>query len=455
MALTKPKIHYSCLHCGHSQSKWVGQCPTCFEWNSLKEEAILPLKFKATPSFLVPSKPISLPNVGAQPVQRIISGLGEVDRLLGGGVVPGSLTLVGGDPGVGKSTLLLQLASAFATKGLKVLYVSGEESCQQTSMRAERLKITSPNIYLFSETLVESIENEVEILKPDLLIIDSIQIVYKGEIPSSAGSVTQVRESTTAFMRLAKGRSIPTFLIGHVTKGGEIAGPKVLEHLVDTVLYFEGEPQGTNRFLRVVKNRFGPTDEVGVFQMVHDGLKEVLNPSELFLGERLIGTIGSLVVPTIEGSRPLLVEAQALVTKSGFVNPTRRSTGLDPNRLALLLAVLEKRVGFQLHTADVFVSLAGGLKIFEPAVDLGILLAIASSWKNRPVDPELVVVGEVGLGGEVRSVPKIASRLKEAELLGFKRALIPEKGLKQLPQGLKMEIIKVRWVDEAIGTLFR
>ncbi len=398
-------------------------------------------------------KPISLPAVGANPLLRMKSGIGEVDRLIGGGIVPGSLTLIGGDPGVGKSTLLLQLANAFGKQGLKVLYVTGEESCEQTSMRALRLGITTPNIFLLNETLVEAILTQVENLSPDLLVIDSIQIVYKGEIPSSAGSVSQVRECTTDFMRQAKGRNLATFLIGHVTKGGEIAGPRVLEHLVDAVLYFEGESQGTHRFLRVVKNRFGSTDEVGVFQMEQEGLREVLNPSELFLEERLKGTIGSLIIPTIEGSRPLLVEVQALVTKSGFVNPTRRSTGLDPNRLALLLAVLEKRVGFQLHTADVFVSLAGGLKIFEPAADLGVLLAIASSWKNRAVDPETVVIGEVGLGGEVRSVPKIASRLKEAELLGFKRALIPEKAIKQLPTDSKLTVHKIRWVDEAIEYL--
>jgi DNA repair protein RadA/Sms len=398
------------------------------------------------------SKPLRLKEIGELKVDRLTTTIGEFNRLMGGGIVVGSLTLVGGDPGIGKSTLMLQLSDSLAKTGQKVLYVCGEESCEQTSMRAARLGVTAENLYLFNETALSSIKAQVEQLQPDVLIVDSIQICYKDEVTSAPGSVTQVREVTQELMHLAKGRHMATFIIGHVTKTGEIAGPKVLEHLVDTVLYFEGDKQHQNRLVRVVKNRFGPTDEIGVFQMKQQGLVEVVNPSELFLEERQKGMVGSCITPMLEGTRPLLIEAQALVTTTGYATPMRKCAGLDQNRLALLLAVLEKRVRFQFHRCDVFVSIAGGMRVTEPAVDLGVMVAIASSWKNRPIDPETIVIGEVGLGGEVRAVSRLESRLKEAKLLGFKRAVIPKKGAKQL-EIKDLDLTPVDRLEEAINAL--
>ena len=451
----KIKIQFSCVECGHTQTKWSGQCPTCAKWNTFKEEVpVAPGRF-FDPSLPV-KKPLRIREIGDLKHQRIMTGFKEFNRLMGSGVVPGSLTLVGGDPGIGKSTLMLQLSQSFAEKGLTVLYICGEESCEQTSLRAKRLDVVSDHLYLFNETDLQSIKNQVEELKPTILIVDSIQIVYKADIASAPGSVTQVREVTMELMHLAKQKQIATFIIGHVTKSGEIAGPKILEHLVDTVLYFEGDRQQANRIVRVIKNRFGPTDEIGVFQMENFGLKEVENPSQIFLEERQKGIVGSCIIPTLEGSRPLLIEAQALVTPTSFATPSRKSTGLDPNRVALLIAVLEKKVGFHFHKCDVFVSIAGGLKIFEPSVDLGVLLSIASSWKNRPLDPDCVVIGEVGLGGEVRSAPKLSSRLKEAALLGFKKAVVPKKSLKGLNEEIqeKISLIGVDRVEEALECAF-
>ncbi len=363
---------------------------------------------------------------------------------------------MGGDPGIGKSTLLLQASFAIARQGLLVLYVCGEESVAQTSMRARRLGVDHQNLLLLSETNYTAIKHHIDQLKPDVVIVDSIQILYKSEIPSAPGSVSQVRETATDFMHLAKGRGISIFLIGHVTKTGEIAGPRVLEHIVDTVLYFEGDRQHNYRLMRVVKNRFGATDEIAVFQMGPSGLSEVANPSQIFLEERMKGNSGSVVIPTVEGSRPILVEVQALVTNTVYANPSRRSAGIDTNRLALLLAVLEKRVGYQLHNRDVFVSVAGGIRILEPAIDLGILLAIASSLTNRVIDPDTLVVGEVGLGGEVRSIPRMESRLKEAMLLGFKRCLLPTRNLKGLSAEVteKMNLMEVEKVEDAIDAVF-
>jgi DNA repair protein RadA/Sms len=372
-------------------------------------------------------------------------------------LVPGSLTLVGGDPGIGKSTLMLQLSYALAKQGLIVLYICGEESVDQTSLRANRLGIQTDNLFLLCETNFSSIKSQIDQLNPNVLIVDSIQIVYKSEITSAPGSVTQVRETTTEFMHLAKGRGISTFLIGHVTKSGEIAGPRVLEHLVDTVLYFEGDKQHHYRMIRVVKNRFGPTDEIAVFQMKQSGLVEVPNPSEIFLEERRKESVGSVIIPTLEGSRPILIEVQALVTQTVFSTPSRRCTGLDQNRLALLLAVLEKRMGYQLHKCDVFVSVAGGLRITEPAIDLGLLLAAASSMRNSIIDSETTVVGEIGLGGEIRSVPRIESRLKEAIHMGFKRCIIPKRNVKGIGEDIcqKINIQGVEFVEEAIDALLR
>jgi DNA repair protein RadA/Sms len=443
----KQKILWFCGTCGHSQSKWAGQCIQCQGWNTFHEERVLEkpaLRFSASES----SKPMRIDEVPVDTNVRIQTHMGEFDRLLGGGIVPGSLSLVGGDPGIGKSTLLLQTSQAIANQGLTVLYVCGEESVAQTSMRAKRIGVSSSNILLLSETNFSLIKNQIDQLTPDVVIIDSIQIIYKSDIPSSPGSVSQVRETATECMHLAKGKGISIFLIGHVTKSGEIAGPRILEHLVDTVLYFEGDRQHNYRMMRVVKNRFGSTDEVAVFQMQEKGLQEVSNPSQIFLEERMKDSSGSVVIPTIEGSRPILVEIQGLVTDTVYSTPSRRSAGIDSNRLALLLAVLEKKVGYQLHNRDVFVSVAGGLKIVEPAIDLGIILAIASSLTNRRIDADTVILGEVGLGGEVRSVGRIQERLKEAYHMGFKRALIPNRNNQE--NNTPLEIIYIERVEEAI-----
>jgi DNA repair protein RadA/Sms len=347
---------------------------------------------------------------------------------------------------------MLQVSNALAKQGLIVLYVCGEESVEQTSMRAHRLGIDSDNLLLLSETNFSLIKAQIDNINPNILIVDSIQIVYKSEITSAPGSVSQVRETATEFMHIAKGRGIATFLIGHVTKSGEIAGPRVLEHLVDAVLYFEGDKQHNYRMIRVVKNRFGPTDEIAVFQMQSQGLTEVPNPSQIFLEERMKGVIGSVVIPTIEGTRPILIEAQALVTDTVFSTPSRRCTGLDQNRLALLLAVLEKRLGYRLHTCDVFVSLAGGMRILEPGIDLGVLLAVASSMRNRMIDSETAIVGEVGLGGEIRSVTRVESRIKEAINMGFRCCLVPKRNLKGIADELKkkIKIIGIEVVEEAV-----
>lgn len=454
--MTKTKIAWVCRECGHSQIKWTGSCGGCQNWNTLLEEVQVEEKkqrFEAKKS--QNAKPVRIRDVEIGAFKRICTQIGEVDRLFGGGIVEGSLILIGGEPGVGKSTLLLQLANALAKQGLTVLYICGEESTEQTSLRAQRLGVDHQNLYLLSETLFSSIRAQIDQLKPDVAIVDSVQIVYKGELPSSPGSVVQVREIATEFMHLAKGQGITTFLIGHVTKSGELAGPRVLEHLVDTVLEFEGDRQHGYRLLRAIKNRFGSTDEISIFQMKESGLAEVPNPSHAFLAERVKEIPGSAIVPGLEGARSFLLEIQALVTPTAFPTPSRRSTGLDQNRLALLLAVLEKRVGYQLHHCDVFVALAGGLKIVEPAIDLGILLAIASSFTNRSLPSDLIVLGEVGLGGEVRGVSRIETRLKEAIHMGFKKCILPKRNVKGLSPALteKIQTIEVELVDQAIQSV--
>ncbi len=451
--MAKNKVIWSCRECGHTQAKWTGSCTTCLKWNTFEEEIEfkeVQKRFEST--ILTPAQPMPIKEIKAEEFRRLLTQMPEFDRLLGGGIVSGSLTLVAGDPGIGKSTLMLQISQTLAKQGLTVLYVCGEESVAQTSLRARRLGIEEDHLFLLSETLFAHIKAHVERLKPDVLIIDSVQILYKGEIASAPGSVTQVREIALECMHLSKGWGISTFLIGHVTKSGEIAGPRVLEHIVDTVLDFEGDRQHGYRLLRSVKNRFGPTDDIVLFQMVSAGLKEVSNPSQVFLQERMKETPGSVIIPTIEGTRALLIEIQALVSTSAFATSTRRSAGLDQNRLALLLAVLEKRVGYQLHHSDVFVSVAGGMKISEPAVGLGVLLAIASSFSNKAIDSETVILGEVGLGGEVRSVPRIESRIKEAIHMGFRTCILPKRNLKGLSQELvnKIDLQGVEVVDEAI-----
>lgn len=450
---TKQKNVWVCQGCGHKQLKWTGQCPACTEWNTVQEEVEFvgkAVRFEA--QAVAAARPFRIKEVPIGETPRLLTKIHEFDRLVGGGITRGSLTLVGGDPGIGKSTLLLQIAQSLAVQGLTILYVCGEESVEQTSMRAQRLNVDSDNLLLLNETHFGAIKAQIDALNPDILIIDSIQIVYKAEIASAPGSVTQVRETTTEFMHLAKGRNIATFLIGHVTKAGEIAGPRVLEHLVDTVLYFEGDKQHNYRMVRVVKNRFGATDEIAVFQMQSSGLVEVPNPSQIFLEERAKEIVGSVIIPTLEGSRPILIEAQALVTETGFSTPSRRCAGLDQNRLALLLAVLEKRLRYQIHRCDVFVSIAGGMRVMETGADLGLLVAVASSMRNRRIDPETIVVGEVGLGGEVRSVPRVESRIKEALHMGFRRCIIPKRNLKGISEDLrhKIQIVGIEFVDEAV-----
>lgn len=456
--MSKQKTVWACTECGHRQLKWAGSCAVCHKWNTLTEEVEIIVKEKRFESIsTVVARPMRIHEVNVDESRRISTTFSDFDRLLGGGLVAGSLSLIGGDPGIGKSTLMLQTAQAFAAQGLIVLYVCGEESVEQTSLRARRLNVGSENLLLFSETNFSHIKLQIDQLKPDILIIDSIQIVYKSELTSSPGSVSQVRELATEFMHLAKGMGIATFLIGHVTKSGEIAGPKVLEHIVDTVLDFEGDRQHGYRMLRAVKNRFGPTDDIALFQMGMEGLKEVSNPSEAFLKERVRESAGSVIIPTIEGTRAILIEVQALVAASSFSTSTRKSTGLDQNRLSLLLAVLEKRMAYPLHHSDVFVSVAGGMKIVEPAIDLGILLAIASSFCNKVIDPDTIVIGEVGLGGEVRSVSRIESRMKEAVMMGFKRCILPKRNLKGLSPTFapKIELKGIDFVEEAVNALIR
>ncbi|MCC6127896.1 MAG: DNA repair protein RadA [Chlamydiae bacterium] len=454
--MSKTKITWSCRECGHAQPKWTGSCSQCQSWNTFVEEAVVEeKKLRFESKGLAPAKAVRLSEVQAGEFRRLSTEMGELDRLFGGGIVEGSLILVGGEPGVGKSTLMLHIAHSLAKQGLLVLYVCGEESAEQTALRARRLQVDHQNIYLLSETHFSQIKAQIDQIKPDIAIVDSVQIVYKAELPSSPGSVVQVREIATEFMHLAKGQGITTFLIGHVTKSGDLAGPRVLEHLVDTVLDFEGDRQHGFRLLRSMKNRFGATDEIAIFQMKEDGLSEVSNPSQVFLQERMKELPGSAIVPGLEGARSFLLEIQALVTATSFPNPSRRSTGLDQNRLGLLLAVLEKRVGYQLHHCDVFVALAGGLKIVEPAIDLGILLAVSSSFMNRPIPSDVIVLGEVGLAGEVRGVSRVETRLKEAIHMGFAKCILPKKNLKGISSVIqsKIQLIGVDLVDQAIQEL--
>lgn len=447
--MAKTRSLWSCVSCGHTQPKWSGQCSACQEWNTYTEELQIqsaPKRFDTLTSS--PSRPLLLSEIEEIHYPRVSTLMEEFDRVLGGGLVAGSLILVGGDPGIGKSTLMLQVSHNLSKQGKTVLYVCGEESAEQTSLRARRLRLQSSSLFILSETLFSAIRSHIEKLKPDVLIIDSVQIVYKGELSSAPGTVSQVREIATECMHIAKGLNISTFLIGHVTKTGDLAGPKVLEHLVDTVLDFEGDRQHGYRMLRAVKNRFGPTDEIALFQMQAEGLTEVAHPSALFLEERKKEITGSVIIPTVEGSRPLLIEVQALVASSAFSTCTRRSTGIDSNRLALLLAVLEKRMGYPLHHCDVFVSVAGGFKISEPAADLGVLLAVASSFCNWPIDPDMVVLGEVGLGGEVRSVPRVEGRLKEALHMGFTKCVLPKRTQESLEHTDFKKSLSLRGVDK-------
>jgi len=453
--MAKDKTLWECSSCGFTQTKWAGSCLNCSSWNSFFEKIQMSEKEKRFEAKKIDSKPMRLKDVQISSFKRYQSSFSHLDRLFGGGIAQGSLILIGGNPGIGKSTLLLQLSNVLALKNLKVLYVSGEESLEQTTLRASRIGADSENIFIYSETNFSSIKLQIDKLKPDILIIDSIQILYKSEISSSPGSIVQVRELATEFMHISKGYGITTFLIGHVTKTGDIAGPRVLEHIVDVVLDFEGEKQNGFRLLRSIKNRFGPTDDIAIFQMNEKGLNEIFNPSAIFLEKRDKNLPGSVIAATIEGIRAILIEVQALVASSGFSMPTRKCSGLDQNRLALLLAVLEKKVRFQIKDMDVFVSIAGGMKIKEPAIDLAILLAIASSFSNRKLSSNTIAVGEVGLSGEIRAVSRIESRIKEAINMGFENILLPKQNVKEITPSLKQKIniLPVDIVEEAIDKL--
>lgn len=449
--MAKVKTVFVCQSCGHEAAKWLGKCPGCQGWNTFVEE-IEPSKASNRNAGLnmAKEKPTSIIHIDSGKDKRILTDIGELDRVLGGGVVPGSLILVGGDPGIGKSTLLLQASHALAAKGLKVLYISGEESARQTKLRAERVGALSENMFVLCETDMEHILAAIEHVQPDFAVIDSIQTVFHPTVASAPGSVSQVRECTGQFMRVAKIKGIATVLVGHVTKEGAIAGPRLLEHMVDSVLYFEGERHHTYRVLRAVKNRFGSTNEIGIFEMKEEGLRQVDNPSEMFLSERPLGVAGSIVVASMEGTRPVLVELQALISPTNFPTPRRMSAGIDHNRLSLIMAVLEKRVGLFLQSKDAYLNVAGGVKLDEPAVDLAIAVSIASSFKDKPTRPFDVVFGEVGLTGEVRAVSRIEQRVREAEKLGFKRVIIPQNSLKSWNPPKSMEIVGVSTVAEAL-----
>lgn len=395
-------------------------------------------------------QPESITSIETKKEPRITTGMKEFNRVLGGGIVPGSLALIGGDPGIGKSTLLLQISSQLADKQLPVLYISGEESTRQTKLRADRLGVSSDLLYVLAETNLLDIVNQIENIKPALVVIDSIQTIYREEVTSAPGSVSQVRESTSELMRVAKSHGIPIFIVGHVTKEGAIAGPRMLEHMVDAVLYFEGERHHTYRILRGVKNRFGSTHEMGIFEMKEEGLREVLNPSEIFLEERSQGAAGSTVVASMEGTRPVLVEIQALISPTSFGNPRRMATGIDTNRVPLLMAVLEKRVGLMLQNQDAYIKVAGGVKLDEPAIDLAVAVSIASSFRNQPTRPEDIVVGEVGLTGEIRRVARIEQRVQEAAKLGFKRVICPKKNLEGWSPPESIQVTGVDTVQEAL-----
>ena len=444
---------YVCQECGYESAKWLGRCPACEAWNTFVEEPaeVSPRGPRRERRLGVAPVPITEVSLHAEP--RIEVGIGEVDRVLGGGLVPGSIVLIAGDPGIGKSTLVLQVAQQVASQG-PVLYVSGEESIRQTKMRAERLRAESSGLLVLAETDLEEIKAQVAETQPRLLIVDSIQTMYRPDLPAAPGSVGQIRECTGDLLRVAKSDGGPAILVvGHVTKEGAIAGPRVLEHMVDTVLYFEGERHHAYRLLRVTKNRFGSTNELGIFAMSGRGLVEVSDPSALFLSERPVDAPGSVVVCAVEGSRPLLLEIQALVTRTPFGLPRRTAAGVDLNRMVLLLAVLEKRAGLHLMNFDVYVSVAGGVRVDEPAVDLAVALAVASSHRERPADPATVAVGEVGLGGEVRAVSRTQSRVAEAAKLGFRRLILPRASLGAVEDPGGIELIGVGDIREALGLL--
>ena len=453
--MAKVKSKYVCQNCGYENPKWLGKCPECLQWNTFVEE----IEEKMTPrqeslakqASRSTSRPVSINSIAPKREERFSTSIPELDRVLGGGVIPGSLVLVGGDPGIGKSTLLLQVSNNVAETGKKVLYIPGEESENQIKMRAKRLKISSDNLYIYTENNLAAIELQIAEVEPDMVIVDSIQTMISPEINSAPGTISQIKEGTSKFMKISKSKSISTFIVGHVTKEGALAGPKLLEHMVDTVLYFEGERYNTYRLLRAVKNRFGSTNELGVFEMKSDGLVELENPSKVLIAEKPNDVSGSVIVSTVEGTRSMLLELQALVAPTNFGYPRRTTTGVDNNRVALILAVLEKVIGMQVQSQDVFVNIIGGLRINEPSMDLGIALAIASSFRNIPVDASVVVTGEIGLTGELRTVSFIEKRIMECEKLGFKKMVIPKGNyLEEFKKDYRIELVPVYNLRQAI-----
>ncbi len=451
MAKTKKTVFF-CQNCGFESTKWLGQCPECKEWNTFTEEVITPLSQKKEKE-LKNIETHTLSEITVDAKQRQSTGMEEFDRVLGSGIVSGSLILVGGDPGIGKSTLLLQTCRNLSQTDTRLLYISGEESLQQIKIRADRMGDFTNNLAFLCETNLSIIDSVIRRTKPDVVIIDSIQTMYNEAVASAPGSVSQVRESTSVLMQLAKGLDITIFVVGHVTKEGVVAGPRVLEHMVDTVLYFEGDRHASYRILRSVKNRFGSTDEIGVFEMVTEGLREVKNPSEFMLEGRSADGSGSVVACAMEGTRPLLLETQALVTRSNFGMPRRTSAGVDYNRVNLLMAVLEKRLGYRLGDFDAYVNIAGGIRLNEPAVDLAICMALVSSFKDITIDRETVLFGEVGLGGEVRAVSMADQRIREAKKLGFKRVIMPISNARNIKEVHDFEVIGVSTVKEAVEKL--
>ncbi len=450
--MAKKKTIFYCKDCGNESSRWLGQCPACGEWDTLVEEPVIKKSKRTNSPNISASEPSTLDNIKIEDNSRISSGIGEVDRVLGGGIVYGSMVLVGGDPGIGKSTLLLQVCKEVAGQGRKLLYISGEESLSQIKMRAERLGVFDGELLLLCETDLDIIEETIHRHKPEIVVIDSIQTMFKEEISSAPGSVSQVRESTSSLMRIAKGLGVTMFIIGHVTKEGTVAGPRVLEHMVDTVLYFEGDHYGSYRILRAVKNRFGSTNEIGVFEMGNEGLKEVENPSEFMLEGRPEEEAGSVVSASIEGTRPILIEVQALVSRTNFNMPRRTAAGTDYNRVNLLMAVLEKRIGLQMADCDCYVNVAGGMRVTEPALDLAMVTAIISSYKNVALDKKTVVFGEVGLTGEVRAVNMVEQRVAEASKMGFETCIMPKANIDRI-KNPSIKLIGVKNVQEVMSLL--
>lgn len=451
--MARLKSKFVCQNCGYETVKWMGKCPDCGSYSTLLEETVQPKNSRYPAPAKSSGNTRLLKDITASAESRALTGMGELDRVLGGGLVKGSLTLIGGDPGIGKSTLILQICQRLGEQNNKILYVSGEESPQQIKMRADRLGVTTENLYLLAETNLSLVEGTIADLEPDFVIIDSVQTMYIDEVASAPGSVTQVRECTSRIMHIGKGRDITVIIVGHVTKDGAIAGPRILEHMVDTVLYFEGDKTASYRLLRAVKNRFGATNEIGVFEMASDGLKQILNPSEYMLSGRPLNVSGSVVTCSMEGSRPLLIEVQSLVSFTSFNMPRRMSTGMDFNRVVLLIAVLEKRAGLQLASYDAYINITGGIRIAEPSLDAAVAAAIASSFRDVCIPADTIVFGEIGLTGETRAVPMAEKRVSEAKKLGFKRCILPSANLKEAKRVKGIELTGVSTVNELLEVL--